>query len=127
MDCGAPGYRHHRRLWNLIMALDIKPRIRVPQTARKGDVVEIKTLVSHPMESGQRRTDQGQLIPRNIVNRLTVTFNGKPVFDAKLEGAISANPAINFFLRCTESGRLDFVWIDDEGGSHRASQMIAVS
>lgn len=109
------------------MAQDIKPRIRVPQTAKKGEVVEIKTLVSHPMESGQRKNDQGQLIPRNIVNRLTVSFNGKAVFDAKLEGAISANPAINFFLRCVESGRLDFVWVDDDGGSHRTSQTITVS
>ncbi len=109
------------------MASDIKPRIRVPQSARRGEIVEIKTLVSHPMESGQRRDERGELVPRNIINRLTVTFNGKPVFDARLEGAVAANPAINFFLRCMESGRLDFTWTDDDGAVHRASQAITVS
>jgi sulfur-oxidizing protein SoxZ len=109
------------------MATDIKPRIRVPQTAKRGEIVEIKTLVAHAMESGQRRDAQNRLVPRNIVNRMTVTFNGKPVFDAKLEPAISANPAISFYLRCNESGRLDFAWTDDDGGIHRASQTITVS
>lgn len=109
------------------MVADIKPRIRVPQTAKRGEIIEIRTLVSHVMESGQRRDEQSRLVPRNIVNRLTVTFNGKPVFEAKLEPAISANPAISFFLRCTESGKLDFTWTDDDGGIHRASQAITVS
>jgi len=109
------------------MAADIKPRIRVPQTAKRGEIVEIKTLVAHAMESGQRRDEQGKPVPRNIVNRMTVTFNGKPVFNAQLEPAISANPAISFYLRCIESGRLDFTWTDDEGGIHKASQTITVS
>lgn len=109
------------------MAADIKPRLRVPQTAKRGEVVEIRTLVTHVMESGQRRDEQGRPVPRNIVNRMTVTFNGKPVFEARLDPAISANPAISFFLRCTESGKLDFVWTDDDGGIHRASQTITVS
>lgn len=109
------------------MVADIKPRIRVPQTAKRGEIVEIKTLVTHVMESGQRRDEQNRLVPRNIVNRMTVTFNGRPVFDAKLEPAISANPAISFYLHCTESGRLDFLWTDDDGGQHKASQTITVS
>lgn len=109
------------------MVADIKPRIRVPQTAKRGEVVEIRTLVTHVMESGQRRDEQGRLVSRNIVNRMTVTFNGKPVFDARLEPAIAANPAISFFLRCTESGKLDFTWTDDDGGIHRASQAITVN
>ncbi len=109
------------------MATDIKPRLRVPQTAKKGEIVEIKTLLSHPMESGQRKDDQGRLVPRNIVNRMTVTYNGKLVFEAKFEGAVAANPAVNFFLRCMESGKLDFTWTDDDGATHRASQAISVS
>ena len=86
------------------MAEDVKPRIRVPSSAKKDEVIEIKTLVSHPMESGQRKNAQGQTIPRRIINKMTVAYNGKPVFEAKLEAAISANPYISFFLKATESG-----------------------
>ena len=74
------------------MAADIKPRIRVPQTAKKDEVIEIKTLISHPMESGQRKDSQGKIIPRKIINKMTVAYNGKQIFEAKLEPAISALP-----------------------------------
>lgn len=109
------------------MAEDIKPRIRVPQTVKKDEVVEIKTLISHIMESGQRRNAQGQVIPRKIVNKFSVAYNGKPVFEAKLEPAISANPYLSFFLKCSESGKLDFTWVDDDGSVYKASQTITVS
>lgn len=109
------------------MADNVKPRIRVPGNAKKGEVVEIKTLVSHPMESGQRKNSQGQTIPRKIINRMTVTYNGKPVFDAKLEPAISANPYVSFFVKATETGTLEFAWTDDDGSVYKASQQITVS
>lgn len=109
------------------MADNVKPRIRVPGNAKKGEIVEIKTLVSHPMESGQRKNSQGQTIPRKIINRMTVTYNGKPVFDAKLEPAISANPYVSFFVKTTETGTLDFAWTDDDGSVYKASQQITVS
>lgn len=109
------------------MAEDVKPRIRVPSSAKKDEVIEIKTLVSHPMESGQRKNAQGQTIPRKIINKMTVAYNGKPVFEAKLEAAISANPYISFFLKATESGTLDFAWTDDDGSVYKASQPITVS
>lgn len=109
------------------MAENVKPRIRVPSSAKKGEIVEIKTLISHPMESGQRKNKEGKPIPRKIVNKMTVTYNGKPVFEAKLEPAISANPYIAFFLRATESGTLDFAWTDDDGSVYKASQPINVS
>jgi len=109
------------------MADNVKPRIRVPGNAKKGEIVEIKTLVSHPMESGQRKNSQGQTIPRKIINRMTVTYNGKPVFDAKLEPAISANPYVSFFVKATETGTLDFAWTDDDGSVYKASQQITVS
>lgn len=109
------------------MAEDIKPRIRVPQTVKKDEVIEIKTLISHPMESGQRRNAQGQVIPRKIVNKFSVAYNGKPVFEAKLEPAISANPYLSFFLKCSESGKLDFTWVDDDGSVYKSSQTITVS
>lgn len=109
------------------MAADVKPRIRVPQTAKKDEVIEIKTLISHTMESGQRRDSTGKVIPRSIINKFTCTYNGKPVVEAALEPAISANPAINFFVKCTESGTLDFTWHDDDGSVYKISQAISVS
>ncbi|WP_300302874.1 thiosulfate oxidation carrier complex protein SoxZ [Ferrovibrio sp.] len=109
------------------MAADIKPRIRVPQTAKKDEIIEIKTLISHPMESGQRKDSQGKIIPRKIINKMTVAFNGKPVFEAKLEPSISANPYLSFFLKCSASGNLDFTWTDDDGSVYKATQAITVA
>jgi sulfur-oxidizing protein SoxZ len=109
------------------MADDIKPRIRMPASPKKGEVIEVKTLITHPMESGQRKDSAGKPIPRNIVNTMTVTFNGKPVIQAKLEPAISANPYLAFFLRVEESGTLAFTWKNDDGAEHKAERKIAVA
>ncbi|HJQ56907.1 MAG TPA: thiosulfate oxidation carrier complex protein SoxZ [Vineibacter sp.] len=109
------------------MADDIKPRIRVPQTAKKGEVIEVKTLITHPMESGQRKDAQGNTIPRKIVNAVSVTYNGKPVFSGKLEPAISANPYLSFFVRVDEAGTLAFEWKDDDGTRYTAEQKITLA
>lgn len=109
------------------MSTDIKPRIRVPQGIRRGDVVEIKTLITHPMESGQRPGGDGKLVPRMIVNRMAVTLNGETVFEARLEPAISANPYLSFFLKCTQSGELEFTWTDDNGGLYKARHALTVA
>lgn len=106
---------------------DVKPRIRVPSQAKKDELIEVKTLISHPMESGQRKDSKGQLIPRKIINKMTVTFNGKPVFEAKLEPSISANPYISFYVKATESGEMAFAWTDDDGSVYKATQKITVA
>jgi sulfur-oxidizing protein SoxZ len=108
------------------MADDIKPRIRVPANPKKGEVIEVKTLITHPIETGQRKDAAGATIPRKIVNAMSVTYNGKPVFQAKLEPAISANPYLAFFLRVEESGTLVFTWKDDDGAEYKAEQKITV-
>jgi sulfur-oxidizing protein SoxZ len=109
------------------MSNDIKPRLRVPEKAKKGEVVEIKTLITHPMENGQRKDDSGKVIPRLIVNSLDVTFNGKPVMSAKLEPAVAANPFMAFFLKVEESGTLKFTWTDDTKESWSAEAKIEVA
>lgn len=109
------------------MSNDIKPRLRVPDKAKKGEVVEIKTLISHPMESGQRKDDNGKLVPRLIVNSLDVTYNGKPVMSAKLEPAIAANPYMAFWLKVEESGTLKLTWTDDNKESWSAEAKIEVA
>ncbi len=104
-----------------------KPRVKVPKTAKKGEVIIIKTMVRHMMESGQR-TDRktGEKIPRMIINRFSATFNGAPVFTATLEPAVAANPFLEFTARVEESGTFEFLWVDDEGSEYRASRTIAV-
>ena len=102
-------------------------RIRLPATIKKGEVIEIKTLVTHTMESGQRRDAQNNVIPRKILNKFACSYNGKEVFRADLAPAISANPYLAFFVTATESGTLDFVWTDDDGSTIKESTKINVS
>src|SRR6478735_6409986 len=89
------------------------PRLKLPKEAKKGDVIEIKTLLAHIMESGQRKDKDGKTIPRKIINKFTCEFNGKPVFTANLEPAIAANPYLQFFARVEESGTFKFSRTDD--------------
>jgi sulfur-oxidizing protein SoxZ len=102
-------------------------RIRLPATAKKGEAIEIKTLVTHVMETGQRRNAQGQLVPRKILNKFVCTYNGQEVFKADLAPAISANPYLAFFITATESGMLDFVWTDDDGSMIKESAKLTVA
>lgn len=104
-----------------------KPRVKVPKTVRKGDVITIKTLVRHVMESGQRKNRKtGGRHPRMIINRFVATYNDQPVFSADLEPAIAANPFLQFYARIEESGRFDFLWVDDEGMEYRATRSVTV-
>jgi len=89
--------------------------INVPKTARAGDVIEVKVLISHPMESGQRHDDGGVVIPRKIINRFVATWDGEEVFAADLFPAISANPFLSFSALATSSGTLALTWVDDDG------------
>jgi sulfur-oxidizing protein SoxZ len=109
------------------MSDDIKPRLRVPTSAKKGDVVEIKTLITHSMENGQRKDADGKIVPRLIVNALKVTYNDKPVMNVKLEPAIAANPYLSFYVKVEESGTLRFTWIDDQNQSWNAESKIEVA
>ncbi len=104
-----------------------RPRIRVPATAASGEIVTIRTLLSHPMESGQRRDADGALVPRKIVNRFACTFNGAPVFSCDIEPSLAANPFIEFAARVTESGVFAFVWTDDDGTVITAEQAVTVA
>jgi sulfur-oxidizing protein SoxZ len=94
----------------------VKPRIKLDKKdAKKGDIIEVKALVSHIMETGQRKDRDGKVIPRKILNKFTATVNGKEVFSADFEPAISANPYIQFKFKAMESGPVVLTWIDDDG------------
>ena len=100
--------------------------INVPAKAKRGEIIEIKTLMSHIMETGYRHTAAGEVVPRNIITRFTCRYNGVEVFRADLFPAIAANPFITFFTVATESGKFDFDWVGDEGFAESASASIVV-
>jgi len=103
-----------------------KALIRMPTEAKRGEVLEVKTLISHPMETGYRRDSMGQAIPRHIVNRFVCTYNGQEVFRAELFPAIAANPFLSFFTVATETGEVLFQWTDDQGNIQTETVRITV-
>lgn len=103
------------------------PRVRVPANAKKDEIIEIKSLISHEMESGQRRDSAGKPIPRKIINKMTAAFNGKVFFEANWQPAISANPYQSMFFKATESGEFTFTWKDDDGSEYVAKNKITVA
>ncbi len=109
------------------MADNVTPRVRVPREASAGDRVSVRTLISHPMESGQRRDGDGNVIPRQIINRFVCEFNGQTVIDVTLEPAISTNPYFQFDAVVPESGTFQFTWYDDDGSVYEETADIAVS
>ena len=103
-----------------------KPRVKVPKSAAAGDIITIKTLISHKMESGQRKDKQGNLIPRKIINKFSCEFDGKPVFSCDILPAISANPYFEFNAKVMESGTFKFTWVDDSGDVYTTEKPIEV-
>jgi sulfur-oxidizing protein SoxZ len=101
--------------------------LNVPKTARKGESVEIKVLISHPMESGFRHDSVGKPIARHIIKDFRCTWNGEEVFRAELFPAISANPYLVFRARADASGTIELTWIDDKGAVETASAEITVA
>lgn len=102
-----------------------KARIKVPKKVQAGEVFQVKALVSHKMESGQR-TDKntGDKIPRMIINKFVAKFEGEEVFSADWHGAISANPYIAFFMKADKSGELELSWTDDDGNTITAKKEV---
>jgi len=109
------------------MAENVTPRVRVPRDAAPGDSVSVRTLISHPMESGQRRDGDGNIIPRSIINRFTCEFNGAMVIDVTLEPAISTNPYFQFEAVVDDTGTFDFTWYDDDGSVYTETADITVA
>jgi len=103
------------------------PRVRLPAKAKKGEIIEIKTLITHDMEMGTRKDADGKTIPRKIIKEFVCTFNGKEVFKSDWQPGVSANPYMAFFAKVTESGTFEFAWTEDDGAVFKASSKIEVS
>jgi sulfur-oxidizing protein SoxZ len=100
--------------------------VSLPTTAKRGELVEIKALAAHAMETGFRRTQTGELIARDIITRFVCTYNGVEVFSAELHPAMAANPLIAFSTVATETGTLEFRWLGDNGYSATYSAALTV-
>ena len=100
--------------------------INVPRQAKRGDIIEIKTLISHIMETGFRHDNVGKPIPRNIITSFVARYNGEEIFSADLHPAIAANPFISFFTVATDSGTIEFEWSGDNGFHETGSAKITV-
>jgi len=103
-----------------------RPRVQAPDSVARGEVFQIKTLIEHRMETGLRRDDQGHVIPRKIINRFVCRYNDDVVFAVDLHEAVAANPYLEFYLRATRGGRLEFVWEEDGGGVYELAHDLTV-
>jgi sulfur-oxidizing protein SoxZ len=103
-----------------------RPLINVPAKAQRGQVIEIKTLISHVMETGFRPSSIGELLPRDIITEFSCSYNGEEIFRADFYPAISANPFLTFYTVATESGTLSFTWTGDNGFSATEQAAITV-
>ena len=110
-----------------VMAKGVKARVKVPKTADVGEIVTLKTLISHKMESGQRKDSDGNKIPQSIINRFTCAFNGNTVIDVKMAAAISTNPYFAFDAVVPEAGEFHFTWYDDDGSIYEEKKSVKIA
>jgi sulfur-oxidizing protein SoxZ len=92
-----------------------KPRIKVPESAKVGEIIEIRSIIQHPMETGNRKDANGQLVPRDIIHKFTAKFAGQVFFEGELGPGISSNPSFAIPLKVPGPGALELTWVDDQG------------
>lgn len=101
--------------------------INVPRVAKRGDIIEIRATIAHPMETGFRPGNEGKIMPRDIIKRVACTYNGALVFSAELFSAVAANPYLAFHTIATDSGTLRFTWEGDNGFAQTETAEITVT
>ncbi len=101
--------------------------IHLPETARTGEVVELRCMIAHPMETGYRVSDEGKPLARNILRSFKVDYLGRRVFEAEFHPAVAANPLVSFWLRAERSGPLRFEWTGDQGFSQLEERQLVVT
>ena len=100
--------------------------INVPKTAKRGAVIEIKTLISHVMETGYRHSTTGEAVPRDIITSFVCHYEGEEIFSTVLYPAIAANPFLTFHTVADKSGTFTFTWEGDNGFSVTEEAKIVV-
>jgi sulfur-oxidizing protein SoxZ len=102
------------------------PRVQVPATAAKGEIFPVKAVITHAMETGLLYDDQGKVVPRKIINKFVCRYSDVVVFSVDLHESVAANPFIEFYLRATISGLLEFIWEEDGGSITRLQHHLTV-
>ena len=102
----------------------IKPRVKLPRSAAVGEVITVKTLISHPMESGQRKDSAGGADPRQIINKFVAMWEGETIFSADIEPAVSSNPYFEFTVKFPGEGKFRFEWTDDDGSVYELEKKV---
>lgn len=101
--------------------------VNLPSIAQKGEIIAVRTLIAHPMETGYRAGDDGKMLARNLIRRFTCRYDGEPVFSAELHPAVAANPLLSFFVVAVASGTLSFVWEGDNGFTQTETAVLTVT
>jgi sulfur-oxidizing protein SoxZ len=101
-------------------------RVSVPAQAKRGEMVEVRIAIQHPMETGFRMDNNGRVIPKNTISELVCRYNGVEIFRAEMGSGIAANPYLQFYLVAKESGKIEFSWVDDAGEKGTESAAISV-
>ena len=99
----------------------------MPSTAKPGEVIEVKTLISHEMETGLRKDASGKTVPRRIIKQFVAKFNGQEIMKADWHPAVSANPYHAFHVRVPETGTFEFSWTDDDGSVYKSEHKVTVA
>ena len=103
-------------------------RLKVPETAKKGEIIEVRCLAEHVMQTGRRRNpDTGELIPRFLIERCECHYNGQLVFSADWFNGVATNPYLRFKLKAVETGTIEITWIESDGVKTAASAEIVVA
>ena len=101
-------------------------RLQVPPRAKRGEEIQVRLILQHPMENGLRRNDDGRAIPYSVVERLSCRYNGAEVFGAEMGPGIAANPYLSFHLVAGDSGQVTVDWVTTEGTLGTVSMTLAV-
>jgi sulfur-oxidizing protein SoxZ len=101
-------------------------RILLPKEAKRGETIEVRLVIQHPMETGFRRDAGGKRVPRNAIHSLACRYDGAEVFRATLSTGIAANPLLRFFVRVERSADFELWWLDDDEveGTARAAMVV---
>jgi sulfur-oxidizing protein SoxZ len=105
----------------------LEPRVQAPVAVASGQVFQVRTLITHPMETGLRVDAEHHLVPRDIINKITCRYNGAIVFSVDLHESMAANPYLAFYLRAQESGTLTFTWEEDGGAVFTLEKPLTVT
>lgn len=101
--------------------------IKVPRKAKKGEVIQVMTKLNHPMESGWRRRQNGEMVPKDLIGEFVCLLDGTEVFKAEFDSGTAGNPYLSFFVRVEKSAVFRFIWSGKQGESYRKEATIEVT